>query len=175
MAPERKCKDDKYEWHFTKCKLKCNTGYERFGFHCRKACNPEEIALDTCKLTWLRTRISRKVNGAYPSSSDFRYLVNPETTYNPALTGPFTEGHDLECPKTFTLNTGFFVNTCKPTYAYDCPAIGYKVCMVKGCAISELDCNNFKLDALLNLATSVLKITTMFVAPGTGAVLGWII
>lgn len=44
VAPDRICKDSNYEWHFTSCKLKCNEGYERFGFHCRKACLAKEMA-----------------------------------------------------------------------------------------------------------------------------------
>lgn len=91
------------------------------------------------------------------------------------MTGPFKEGHELKCPDNFDLDKGWFVNTCKPKFEYTCPAIGYNVCMVKGCALTSLDCTNYKLDVLANVATAVLKITTMFVAPGTGAVLGWII
>lgn len=38
ISAEKTCKEPNFEYHFLSCKLKCAEGYERYGFHCRKAC-----------------------------------------------------------------------------------------------------------------------------------------
>jgi hypothetical protein len=171
QSSEKECNNPDYEYHFTSCKLKCNTGYERFGFHCRKACTDKELNDGICKYTWAKSKIAYKVPPATTfSPAETRWLKSAANTYSPPKdTSKDDSGYITTCPKDMNVDTKFWKTTCKPIYNYNCKNIGYEEeCAVKGCAITKTDCYNFKADLTLSTIVAVLKITSIFIAPGTG-------
>jgi len=120
------CKNDDFEYHFTSCKLKCGPGFERFGFHCRKACNEVDYKNGRCKYTWMKSRIVNKIlNTDNWGESEFRYLRSATKTYNPEKENSGDSSYSLTCPAEMTPEAGFFANTCKPNLNYECRHIGY--------------------------------------------------